>query len=1111
MIHLHCHSHYSLLCGASSPEDLARRAAALDLPALALTDLNALHGTVDFQQACAAVGIRAIHGVEITADRPRGTRCARGAAGPAAGADANDGARDDSGGACPGDGGGRDASGGTDDEDAAAAPPRLVPGALTPGRPRAVLLAADEDGYAAICRFTTLRQTRPDFDLLRELPALLAAETARGRCGNGRGAPPSFFCLTDSEAVLAALAAAPGGLAAAGRALRVLLTTAGGEAGPVYRRLRRLADWAAAHGTPAVAGGDVYAAAPAGLALQRLLATIRTGRTLATVDPAACAPHGAYLRPAREVAQLLDEFPGACAESEAIAAACRFQHRLGTWRYPEFPLPPGETAPSYLWKLCCDGLVRRYGRVDSAAMNRLLDEMRVVEKLAFAGYFLIVWDIVRYAAERGLPSVGRGSAANSLIAYALGITHVDPLAHDLYFQRFLNPERVSPPDIDLDFGWKDRDAVLAYIYGRYGRGCTAMICNLNRFNARAAYREVARAHGYGDREIAAFTRRLPRHALEDPAAALARVPEASALPYAREPHRSLLAGARDLDGFPRHLGIHAGGLVIGREPLTRLFPLQWARKGILVSQLDMYAIEALGLVKIDILAQRGLSVIADAARAAAAHGGPAFDLGRLPDDDPGARRLLREGETLGCFYVESPGMRALLRKLRADTFAAVVAASSVIRPGPADSGMARSFVLRHLGQEEATLPHPDLGFLRETYGVMIYQEDVMRTLSTVAGFSLAEADLMRRAMSFKGDPADFLSLKERFFAGARRTGAAAAVGEAGVAEIWRQVSTFAGYAFCKAHSASYAVLSFQAAYLKAHHPAEFMAAVLSNGGGYYSASVYLEEARRLGLRILLPDVNRSEAEYTGRDGALRIGLQQVHGLSRRGLSSLLAERRRDGFFVSLEDLLARVPALSRTEADNLIRCGACDGFAQSRPTLLWKHALLRKQGRSVGGTRRPAAAREGAAAALALFPAPGPGGATALVPAIPDFTAAEKLRQEAALLRLTASEHPLASLRSFLSRRGAVPAAALPELAGRRVRVAGLLVAAKTASVRKTGAAMKFLSLEDETALFEVTLFPRVYSRYGPLLLTRGPYLVTGRVEDDHGAVAVTAERLEVV
>jgi DNA-directed DNA polymerase III PolC len=1077
MIHLHIHSHYSLLCGASSPAELIARAAALDFPALALTDLNAMYGTVEFQKECEKAGLRAIHGVEITDDRPIDTD-----------------------------------------------PVRLIAGSLQPGRPRAVLLARDESGYAAICRLTTLRQVRPDFRLLRELPPFLGAE------GGG------LFCLTDSLPVLEAIGRTareetdankrPDLMGFTRGALRVLLPTVGGELGPVYRRLRELDGWAAAHHVPVVAGGDVFAAVPEDLERQKLVSSMRTLTTIETVPADRCAPAGSWLKPAARMHELLDEFPTACLESEAIAEQCRFQHKLGRWRYPEFPLPAGETTESYLWKLCFDGLQKRYRQVTGRAMARLQEEIAVVEKLGFAGYFLIVWDIVRFAGDRGMPTLGRGSAANSLVSYLLGITHVDPLEHDLYFQRFLNPERLTPPDIDLDFGWKDRDQILEYVYDRYGRDRTAMICNINRFSLRSGFRETAKARSYGDRDLSKVTRRLPWRMFEgsDSEAALARRPESAGLPLDREPYRSLLLQTRQLNRRPRHLGIHAGGVVIAGRPLTDLFPLQWARKGILISQLDMYSVEDLGLVKIDLLAQRGIAVVADAARAVSENQGISVDLSKLPDTDPATRRLMRQGDTMGCFYIESPGMRSLLKKLKADTFTVVVAASSVIRPGPSDSGMSRSFVLRHLGKEKAVLPHPSLEFLNETYGVMIYQEDVMRTLSAVAGMTLAEADLMRRSMSFKGDATEFLAMEDRFLAGARdaiASGSAPDVAPGVIEELWRQVSSFAGYAFCKAHSASYAVLSFQAAWLKAHHPAEFMAAVMSNGGGFYSVSAYLEETRRLGVEILLPDINHSRDVFTGQDRQVRIGLQQIHGMSRRSLDAMLDERDSRGYFVSLGNLLERVPQLAENEIENLIRCGACDGFELTRPELLWRHALIRKE-RQRGQKKLRAAGHDGngdggrtTVQTATLFPvggtAPGGGSAVSLIPAIPDYSHTEKLQQEMEVLHLTATGHPMAMLRDWLRQRGAICARDLGGWAGRRVKVAGTLITAKSATVRKTGEAMKFITLEDETDLCEVTLFPKVYARYGSRLLSRGPYLVTGVVEDDHGSVTLTAETLEII
>jgi len=641
-----------------------------------------------------------------------------------------------------------------------------------------------------------------------------------------------------------------------------------------------------------------------------------------------------------------------------------------------------------------------------------------------------------------------------------------------------------------------------------------MICNINRFSLRSGFREAAKVRGYSDRQLSKITRRLPWRMQNDTETALATRPESANLPFHREPYRSLLKQTEQLNRCPRHLGIHAGGLVIANEPLTNLFPLQWSRKGILISQLDMYSIEDLGLVKIDILAQRGIAVVDDAAKAVQQNTGISVDLSKLPDEDPATRRTMRTGETMGCFYIESPGMRSLLKKLKADTFPVVVAASSIIRPGPSDSGMSRSFVMRHLGKETPVLPHPSLKFLHETYGVMIYQEDVMRTLNAVANMTLGEADVMRRSMSFKGDPKDFLAMKDRFIKGAQQAmaqGNTPTVGNEVIEELWRQVSSFAGYAFCKAHSASYAVLSFQSAWLKTHYPAEFMAAVMSNGGGFYSVSAYLEEARRLGLRIMLPDINHSLGVFTGRERQVRIGLQQIHGMSSHSITALLDERGGNGFFISLGNLMERVPQLAENEIESLIRCGACDGFELSRPELLWRHTLLHKGeklNKKRHSTTPPAIQTD------TLFPVSGTTysdtTAVSLIPAIPDFSQVEKLQQEMEILHLNATTHPIAMIRGWLQQQGVICARDLPGWAGRRVTVAGKLITAKSATVRTTGQAMKFITLEDETNLCEVTLFPEIYARYGRQLLSRGPYLVTGLVEDDHGSITITAETVKL-
>ena len=476
-------------------------------------------------------------------------------------------------------------------------------------------------------------------------------------------------------------------------------------------------------------------------------------------------------------------------------------------------------------------------------------------------------------------------------------------------------------------------------------------------------------------------------------------------------------------------------MVIAGRPLTDLFPLQWARKGLLISQLDMYSVEDLG---------PGQDRPAGPARhRRGGRRGPrrqrtqgiSVDLSKLPDDDPATRRLMRTGDTMGCFYIESPGMRSLLKKLKADTFAVVVAASSVIRPGPSDSGMSRSFVLRHLGKEKPVLPHPALGFLNETYGVMIYQEDVMRTLSAVAGLTLAEADLMRRAMSFKGDPQEFLAMQDRFLAGAHEAIAAGRtpqVDDEVLDELWRQISSFAGYAFCKAHSASYAVLSFQAAWLKAHHPGRV------HGRG--------DEQRRRFLQRRRPTSKRP-AGWAWRSCCRTSTTAGTSSPDRPpGAHRPAAGPRHEPALAWTRCWTSARPTASSSrwatccsgcrssrenEVENLIRCGACDGFELTRPELLWRHALIRKERQGRPGPRTVAGKAIERTTAVTvqtatLFPvggtAPGGGSAVSLVPAIPDYSPTEKLQQEMEVLHLTATGHPMAVLRAWLQERGVIPA-----------------------------------------------------------------------------------------
>jgi len=947
---------------------------------------------------------------------------------------------------------------------------------------RAVVLARDRDGFAAACRLVTSRHLEEDFDLA----GALIREAAGSR----------LFVLTGQEDLLRRLA---------GRLPQGVLYAElcpDGKSGETTR-LRRLAELAEKLGIPVAGTANVHFIEPEDRRVHELLRAIELGRTVHSLKETELVSDWCRLAEADEMARRLVEYPEALANTVRIAELCNCELPTGQVVFPEFSLPRGESAYSALLKASFRGACRRYRPMNSKVLERLKAELEVIDRLGFAPYFLLVADIARFARRRRIPMVGRGSAANSLVSYALGITDVDPIRYNLFFERFLNPERKSPPDIDLDFSWRRRDEVLDYVYRTYGEDRVAMICTYVTFSARLAFREIAKAMGLTPAEITRFTRLLPHRALAYIESLENRWPECRALPLGEQPYRSILRLARRIAGFPRHLSIHAGGIVVSPFPLTDLVPLERSTKGLVVTQYDMFGVEELGLVKIDLLSQRSLSVVEEVVREVESRKGSRLEIGdtdRLVRD-PATVRLIEKGRTMGCFYIESPAMRSLLAKLRVRSFEMLTAASSVIRPGVAESGMMAEFIDRHNGRRPVSYLHPGLEeLLGETYGVMVYQEDVIRVAHAIAGMSLGEADLLRRAMSGKLRSREAMArLEQRFVSAAVTRG----VGREVAGEIWRQIRSFAGYAFCKAHSASYARISFQVAWLKAHYPAEFMAAVLANGGGFYGPSAYIEEARRMGLNIFPPDINRSGIEYRGKGRTIRVGLGVVAGISRKTTEAILRARTQEGFFTSLADFCSQVDA-SYAEMQNLIRCGAFDSFELTRPELLWRLEFLFKSGH-----RRVC---DKGADRGSLFPsAHDPGPARHVVPRLPEYPRTERLRIERELFGFTVSEHPLALYQADLAATpGLVSAGDIPSRQGRRVRIAGRPISRKRIDTGKRGG-MMFLSLDDLTGPFEVVIFPECYRRCGALALGEGPFIITGRVAGEYGVFTVICEKIELL
>ena len=554
-----------------------------------------------------------------------------------------------------------------------------------------------------------------------------------------------------------------------------------------------------------------------------------------------------------------------------------------------------------LRQLAFDGMIYRYGKTNKTAYRRVEKELEIIEKMGFCAYFLIAWDIVNFAMKQGFYHVGRGSGANSVVAYCLKITDVDPIELDLYFERFLNPKRSSPPDFDLDFSWKERDRVIEHIFKRYGTDHVALLGATVTFQEDSISREMGKVFG---------------------------LPKGEADPMER---------IRD---FPRQRSIHAGGVLITEDPITNYAALDLPPKGFPTTQYDMYSAEKLGLIKIDVLSQRGIAHIREAVEMVERNHGVHIDIHQVEalKEDELVKQQLLKAETCGCFYIESPAMRGLLRKLKCSDYKTLVAASSIIRPGVARSGMMREYINRFHHPETVDYKHPILKeLLHETYGVMIYQEDVLKVGHYFAGLDLAEADVLRRMMGHKmRDKSEFEQVTKRFFDNCKAKGYPDELAQ----EIWRQIESFSGYSFSKAHSASYAVESYQSLYLKSHYPLEFQVAVLNNFGGFYRTWFYLNESKRMGAKIHLPCVNHSEYLAVLEGKTIYMGFVLLQGIEQRFVERIVAERKAHGPFIDLEDFKNRVP-YHKEQLVLLIRGGAFNFTKKPKAELLWRAFTLR--------------------------------------------------------------------------------------------------------------------------------------------------------------------------
>jgi error-prone DNA polymerase len=682
---------------------------------------------------------------------------------------------------------------------------------------------------------------------------------------------------------------------------------------------------ARAMGIPPVATNRVHFLAKEDYSLHCLLRAIDLNTTLSRLLESEVEPESAWLKTPKAMEEYFFFCPEAILNTQVIAEQC-------DWT-PQFPMvvpqfegmTPDQTCER-LREEAYKGAAKRYGEITPAVRERLEYELDMIRRMNFASIFLVVQDIVKQSPR----TCGRGSAAASIVSYCLEITHVEPLRHKLYFERFLNPGRKDPPDIDVDFAWDERDAVLDYVFRKYGNDHTAMISNHVTFQPRAAIHEVAKVYGLPETEITAVTKKMSGY-WDDHVDDVMKNPSLRYHDF-DPPWPEILQVAQRLHDIPRHLSVHCGGVIITPGPVWDHVPVQRAVKPVNIIHWEKDQAEDAGLVKIDLLGNRSLGVIRDALMMIEINGGPRIEFARWnPIDDEATQELIAKGDTMGVFYIESPATRLLEKKARVGDFEHAVLHSSIIRP--AANPYIHLYLERLKGKPYEPL-HPLLNdILGETYGIMIYQEDVSKVAMALAGFDSIEADELRKILSKKHKQKRLMDLQRKFVQGALDR----SVKQDAIRAVWEMILSFAGYSFCKPHSASFALVSFKSAWLRAHYPAEFMAAVISNQGGFYSTFAYMSESRRMGLAILPPDINSSRVRWWGKDRAIRVGFMQIKGLTTKAMERVMAERNGGGPFATFDDFLRRA-GLDPSDTKALIKAGAFDALEgrERRAGMMWK-------------------------------------------------------------------------------------------------------------------------------------------------------------------------------
>ncbi|MEA3493161.1 MAG: DNA polymerase III subunit alpha [Candidatus Margulisiibacteriota bacterium] len=1053
-VHLHCHSQFSLLDGAGRIPNLIETAKKEGMPALALTDHGAMYGTIKFYQAAKAAGIKPIIGCEVyVAPRSRFNKETK--------------------------------------EDRS-------PYHLT-------VLARDQQGYRNLMRLVSLASiegfySRPRID--REL----LQKYHRGLIilsGCPKGEVPSLIVKGEYDK---AKKAAFWYKSLFGDDYYLELQDLGlNDFKDVVPQLVKLGKELS---IKVVATNDVHYVRKEDAYSQDVLLCIQTASFLDDVKRMKLETEDFYLKSPEEMKELFKDYPEAIKSTIEIADKCNLEIEIGKLHLPHFPVPEGETPETFLENLVWEGVKKIYGKADEdktllppEIIDRVKYELYTIEKMEYAAYFLIVQDFINYAKRQGIQvGPGRGSAAGSIVSYALGITNVDPLKYGLIFERFLNIERISMPDIDIDFCIERRNEVIEYVAKKYGQDHVAQIVTFGTMAARAAIRDVGRVQRVPLSEVDKLAKMIPFGPDMDLDKALETVKELKERYDKDEIIKTLLDTARKLEGLSRHASVHAAGVVISENPINDYAPLQKLDENVIVTQYPMGDLEKIGLLKMDFLGLRNLTMIAHSLQIIKQARGEDIDLNEIPLDDQATYNLFSSGETVGVFQLESRGMRGLIKDLQPNNFEEIVALLALYRPGPLESGMVDDYVKRKHRKIPVKYMLPELQpILRETHGTILYQEQVMEIASKVGGFSMGQADLLRRAMGKKKSK-EMHQQKEFFVEGAVKRG----VSRHKATELFNLVAKFAGYGFNKSHSTAYGVISYQTAYLKANYPEEFMAALLTSVmGNTDKVTMYINETRRLGIKVFAPDINESYRNFTVTKEGIRFGLSAVRNVGVAAIDCIIERKKSDGYFKSLTDFCQRVDtrAVNKKVIESLVKSGAFDSFGSSRAYQLGALAKVL--------SRASVEQKERANGQAVLFQssevshhAPVDNNVV-----VEEFSPEELLKMEKDMLGMYISSHPLQFVADSLEGQTSTKIADIPEMReGNVITIGGLLSSCRRITTKK-GDLMMIGSIEDLSGDIQLIVFPKTYKKCSELCNNDQVVIVRGKVNrdmrtDEHNVVA---------